>query len=178
MSHGARLWTVFRIRRAAGCPSSHKVISSRACFTWLPKASFIGQPIAALSGRNSRWIGQSAVPRNTPATSRLSNHNALALCARQHCQLPYRRQSLPYWIMEGLPVIRTLATKERGWANTSSTRSEQRAMRRRLRALHGLEFLTCAFAPDIRIAWSLSVTCFGRDVIHRSAKGRYFDNLQ
>lgn len=83
MSNGARLWTVFLIRRAAGCPSSHEVISSRLCFTCLRKASFIGQQIAALSGRNSRWIGQNAVPRNTPATSRLSNHNALALGAPQ-----------------------------------------------------------------------------------------------
>jgi len=53
MSHGAKLWTVFRIRRAAGCPSSHEMISSGVCFTWLRKASFIGQQIAALSGRNS-----------------------------------------------------------------------------------------------------------------------------
>src|ERR1700741_5212886 len=80
MSHGAKLWTVFRIRRAAGCPSSHEMISSGVCFTWLRKASFIGQQIVALSGRNSRWIGQSATPRNTPATSLLSNHNPLTLC--------------------------------------------------------------------------------------------------
>ena len=52
----------------------HEVISSRASFTCLRKASFIGQKIAALGGRNLLWIGQSAVPRNTPATSRLSNH--------------------------------------------------------------------------------------------------------